>query len=281
MESPARIICFGAAHWDVIARAAPGARGPDAPGFIETRAGGVALNVALGLAARGASAALVSARGDDAEGAALAQALVAGGVDGAGLLIYGGAPTGRYVAIERADGELIAAVAETSALDAMAPAHLDLDPLKDAAMWFLDANLPQAVIRALACAPDRPPLSADAVSQAKAAKLRPVLDRLDAIYCNRLEAEAICATGLGAARAAAEALAIRGARRAIVTDGPAPAADAGAHGVATLRPEQAPIRSATGAGDALIAAHLAAWLGGAAPAQALAAGLAAARLRAA
>ena len=51
--------------------------------------------------------------------------------------------------------------------------------------------------------------------------------------------------------------------------------------VATLKPDSAPVRSVTGAGDALIAAHLAATLAGASPAAALAAGLAAARRRAA
>ncbi len=275
------IVCFGAAHFDVIGRARPGARGADAPGMVETRPGGVALNVACGLAAHGLDVGLVSAVGDDAEGRALRAALEGCGVRAEGLVVYNGAPTGRYVVIERADGDIIAAVADTTAVDAVTPEHLDLGLHIRARGWFIDANLPSSVVRALACAPDRPPLSADAASEAKAVRLRPTLARLDVIYCNRREAEAICATGLNAARAAAEALVSRGARRAVVTDGALPAADAGAHGVATLRPETAPLRSATGAGDALIAAHMAALLQGANPRDALAAGLAAAREQAA
>ena len=275
------VVCFGAAHWDVIARANPGARGADAPGLVVTRPGGVALNVALGLAAAGVAVTLVAAVGDDAEGRALAAMLEAAGVSAAGLIPYRGAETGRYVGIERADGELIAAVADLAALDAMAPAHLPLDALPPADAWLIDANLPAPVIRALAMLDDRPPLMADAVSEAKAAKLRPILARLDRLYCNRAEAEAICAAGLNAARAAAEALAARGVRRAVVTNGPLPAADVGAHGHVTLSPDKGAVRSVTGLGDALIAAHLAATLTGARPAEALAAGLAAARRRAA
>ncbi len=275
------VICFGAAHWDVIARARPGARGADAPGVVATRPGGVALNVATALALAGLRVSLVCAVGDDAEGRALLGAVEAAGVEVDNALVYPGASTGRYVAVERADGELLAAVADVAATDSMTPEHMRLDRLDGADAWLIDANLPAPVIRALAALVDRPPLVADAVSESKAARLRPALTRLAALYCNRAEAEAICATGLNAARAAAEALVARGVGRAVVTNGPLPAADAGCHGVVTLRPDQSPIRSVTGAGDALIAAHLAAHLRGKRPEEALAAGLAAARARAA
>lgn len=281
MSETPHVICFGAAHWDVIARASAGGRGPDTPGSVETLPGGVALNAALGLASAGIAVSLVAAVGDDAEGRALIAFMERSGIGTAGILTYNHVPTGRYVAIERADGELVAAVADAAALDAMQPGHLALDGLTAARAWLIDANLPAAVIRAICGASARPALIADAVSQTKAVKLRAVLPQLDAIYCNRAEAEAICATGLNAARAAAEALVKRGARRAVVTDGALPAADAGAHGVVTLRPAATPIRSVTGAGDALMAAHLATWLLGGGPGEALAAGLAAAHRRAA
>ncbi|TVQ57634.1 MAG: kinase [Rhodobacteraceae bacterium] len=270
------VACFGAACWDVIARPRAGGRGADVPGSVETRPGGVALNVALALAAAGLRVSLIGAVGDDDEGRLLAARLRAAGVGVDGLMTYEGAATGRYVAMERVDGDLLAAVHDASALDAMAPEHLPLAGLPPATAWFVDANLPAPVLKALAAAPDRPPLMADAVSVAKAAKLRPHLGQIATLYCNRSEAEAICATGLNAARAAAEALVRRGAARAVVTDGPQAAADAGPHAAVTLRPAAGALRSATGAGDALIAAHLAAHLGGARPEEALAAGLAAA-----
>jgi sugar/nucleoside kinase (ribokinase family) len=277
--SARRVLCFGAAHWDVVARPRPGARGRDAPGEVERRIGGVAINVALGLAAAGIAATLVTAIGDDAEGDDLLSRAAEAGIATEGAVRYQGAPTGRYVAIEKADGELLAAVSDDRALDAMLPEHLPLSDLPAADAWFIDANLAPRVIRALAAAPGRPPLLADATSEAKAPRLREILAGIDTLYCNRREAEAITAAGLNAARAAAESLVIRGVRRAVVTDGPLAAADAGPHGVAVLRPEPGRPRSTTGAGDALIAAHIAAAMEGLTPEAALAAGLAAARRR--
>ena len=277
MDEVPHIVCFGAAHWDILAHGTSGARGADVPGTVRARPGGVALNAALGLAALGLAVSLVSAVGEDAEGQALLAEATARGVRTATVLVYPDMTTGRYVAIERVDGELVAAVADMATLDALDPTHLPLDRLDAADAWLADANLPAPVIRALAGHPGRPPLYADAVSVSKATRLRPVLGQLAGIYCNRLEAEAICAVGLNAARAAAEALVGRGARRAVVTDGPQSAADVGAHGVASLRPPPGPVRSVTGAGDALMAAHLAATLRGARPEEALAAGLQAAR----
>ncbi len=275
------VVCFGAAHWDVIARAQAPTPGPDNPGRVERRAGGVALNVARSLATAGYRVALVAPLGNDEDGRRLRSALSEDGIETQGLLVRSEARTGCYVAIEDAGGELLAAVTEAAALDALTPADLSLDRLCDAKAWFLDANLPAAVIQALATWEERPSLIADGVSPAKATRLRPVLDGLDGLYCNRAEAEAICAARFETAEAAARALVARAVARAVVTDGPHAAADAGRHGVATLRPAGAALRSVTGAGDALLAAHLAATLKGQRPEAALAAGLAAARRRAA
>lgn len=281
MTDRPRIVCFGAAHWDILAQSRTGGRGPDTPGIVRSRPGGVALNVGLALAAAGVAVTLVSAVGDDAEGHALIDRAGAEQVDTDLVLIYPELPTGRYVAIERVDGELVAAVADMTTLDALLPQHLPLDRLPPADGWLIEANLPVPVIRTIAAVPDRPPLFADAVSPAKAVRLRGVLGMLDGLYCNRLEAEAICAVGLNAARAAAEALVGRGVRRAVVTNGALAAADVGPHGVAVQQPPRGPVRSVTGAGDALMAAHLATLLRGGRPDEALAAGLAAAARHAA
>lgn len=228
------------------------------------------------LAGMGIAVTLVSAVGDDRAGGALVETIGATGVATETVLVYPDTPTGRYVAIERVDGELIAAVADMAAVDAIAPEHLPLASLRAASAWLVDANLPPAVLRSLAGQQGRPALFANATSEAKATRLRPLLGQLAGLYCNRLEAEAICAVGLNASRAAAEALVGRGAARAVVTDGALPAADAGHHGATVQQPSPGRIRTVTGAGDALMAAHLGAVLQGARPDEALAAGLSAA-----
>ncbi|MDJ0944739.1 MAG: PfkB family carbohydrate kinase [Kiloniellales bacterium] len=277
MHEEPDVVCFGAAHWDVIARAQAEAPGPDTPGRVERRPGGVALNVARALAAAGCRATLVAPLGDDEDGRRLRSVLAAEDIEAEASLGEGQAPTGCYVAVERADGELLTAVADAAALDALTPADLPLDRLSGAQAWFFETNLPRPVIEALAGRAGRPALIADAVSPAKAPKLGPVLGRLATLYCNRAEAEAICAKDLATAEAAARALLELGVGRAVVTDGPGAAADAGRHGVTVLHPEGDGLRSVTGAGDALIAAHLATTLKGGDPEAALAAGLAAAR----
>jgi sugar/nucleoside kinase (ribokinase family) len=276
MVDQPHIVCFGAAQWDILAHATGGARGRDVPGRVRSGPGGVALNAAMGLAAAGLAVTLVSAVGDDRAGGPLVDTIAAMGIATETVLVYPDTATGRYVAVERVDGELLAAVADMAAIDNLLPEHLSLDALKPADAWLVDANLPPSTLRAIAAYPGRPPLHANAVSEAKATRLRPLLDQLDGIYCNRLEAEAICAVGLNAARAAAEALVGRGCGRAVVTDRAQPVADAGHHGAAVLRPPPWPNRPATGAGDALMAGHLGAAVRGATPEAALAAGIAAA-----
>ena len=66
MTIGARILCVGAAHWDVIGRASvPLAEGADVPGRIQRRSGGVALNIARGVAVLEGASRLCSVVGDD------------------------------------------------------------------------------------------------------------------------------------------------------------------------------------------------------------------------
>jgi hypothetical protein len=98
-----RVLCFGAAHWDVIGRPAlPFSgrfrRGDDIPGAVVTRPGGVALNIAAALIRRRRPAVLVAPIGEDPGGMALLARLRDAGVGC--RRIATGEPTGRYLAIE-------------------------------------------------------------------------------------------------------------------------------------------------------------------------------------
>jgi sugar/nucleoside kinase (ribokinase family) len=253
-------VCVGAAHWDLIGHAAaPLPRGADVPGRIEERPGGVALNIALALAARGHAVALLAAAGRDAAGDRLVAHLEARGVDCAGVFRHDG-PTDRYLAIEDGGGELHAAVADCAGLEAAGPGLLA--PLHDGRLTgrvVLDGNLPAPVLAALLAAPPEVPFAAVPASPGKAARLAPLLAAGRAsFYLNRREAEALCRASFADARAAAAGLRARGAGEAIVTDGAAPVALASAAGIWTAAPPPVAARSLTGAGDALAAANLAA-----------------------
>jgi sugar/nucleoside kinase (ribokinase family) len=283
MAARAPVLCAGAAHWDIIARTSaqlpPGA---DVPGRVTRRPGGVALNVALALAAIGRPVALIAAIGRDLPGGDLSALIVEAGIDAAGVYHHDGA-TDCYVAIEDRRGALHAAVADTTGLERAGLALLG--PQHDRRLrcpWHgqivIDGNLPGPILHALMTdsATTDAPLALVPASPRKAAWLAPLVGlRPLTVYSNRLEAEALCGRPFADSRAAAEALVARGAAEAVVTDGGA-AASAAWHGDCLTRPPPAvPARSVTGAGDAFVAAHLAARADGLGREAALGAALAA------
>ncbi len=267
-EEAPRIVCIGAAHWDVIGRTArPLPPGADVPGRVTRQPGGVAANVARALAGAGVAAALVAVVGRDDAGAALVARLAAAGVDCRGVLRTDAA-TDAYVAIEDADGGLHAAVADCAGLERAGAALLA--PLRDGrlagpgAPWrgtaVVDGNLPAAVIAELLASPALAgPLAMVPASPAKSAALAPLLTgRPVTLYLNRREAEALAAAAFPDSRAAAVAVARLPGVAAVVTDGGGPVV-AVAGGVVVTRPAPAVATgSVTGAGDAFVAAHLAA-----------------------
>ena len=261
----ARYLCVGAAHWDIVARA-DGAvgRGDDLPGRIDRRPGGVALNVALGLADLGCPVALCAAVGAEGGGAALLSAAAARGVDCRQVVTVAGATAEAYVAIEDHSGRLTAAVADTSLLEAEEEAVVERASLglRAAAAIFLEANLPRASVDRLAemARSAGTELIANPVSPAKAARLAGLLAGAPGatIIANLAEASVLTGVAQGSAEDAARALRALGAEVALVTDGLAPAALATPAGVVAGRPRRLPSgTSLTGAGDALISGYLA------------------------
>ncbi|SET84315.1 PfkB family carbohydrate kinase [Oceanicella actignis] len=276
--------------------AAPLAPGADLPGRVLRRPGGVALNIAVALAAQGRPAALLAAVGRDAPADELERWLAARAV--AAHLARTDAPTGVYLAIEDARGALFAAVADLPGCAALTPealaAAIAAAPgATGAACWLAEANLPADSLAALARRAARPPLALVAASPAKAARLRAALAQglrarrtggagVWLVSANRAEAEALAGRPLVDAPEAARALRDMGADEALVTDGPRAAAVLTAAGErASLTPpplgHDRRARLVTGAGDALTAAYVHARLCAEPPDRALARGLAAAR----
>lgn len=277
-------LCIGSALWDIIGRAAgtmmPGA---DRAGQIDRAPGGVALNIAVALARLGHRPALVSAVGRDAEGEELIAALTARGVICDHLHRFGG-PTDRYVAIED-QGGLIAAIADARGLEAAGASILQPlthGPLATpSAPWagpvVIDGNLPAALLAAIADAPwlSAADLRLVSASPDKALRLAPFLCHPGAtLYLNRAEAGLLAGRACATAPEAAAGLIAGGARRVLVTDGARTAADACASDLITALPPAVALARVTGAGDAFMAAHLAAELRGCHRAQALQAALA-------
>lgn len=263
------VLCIGSVLWDVIGRPDPRvarrmARGDDLPGRVVRVPGGVALNVAVTLRRFGMRPALLGAVGQDAEGDALIESCRAVGLCTAHLTRMPD-PTDRFVAIEGPEG-VMGAIADARTLEA-AGARI-LDPLADGRLdrpWrgpvALDGNVTEALLREIATSP----LLAEAdlrvvpASPGKAGRLRAMLGHPRAVlYLNLEEVSILLRRTLADAPDAARALVRAGARRALVTDGPRPAADATAERVLLATPREVKPVRLLGAGDAFMAAHIAA-----------------------
>ncbi|MHC0052886.1 PfkB family carbohydrate kinase [Actibacterium sp. D379-3] len=274
------ILCIGSVLWDVIGRApTPMGVGADVPGRITRLPGGVAMNIAMTLRRFGLIPALLSAVGTDEDGHALIAACTRIGLVTDHVYRPADLPTDRYMAIEGRNG-LIAAIADAHSLEAAG--RKILRPLEDgrlgsaaapyAGAIVLDGNLTEALLRDIAQSPlfAAADLRVALASPDKAERLIPLLDHPRAtFYLNREEAGRICLTEFATAQAAAQALRTRGAHRVLVTDGGADAVLADSGGLVARRPPAVMVTRVTGAGDTLMAAHIAAELGGAAPAAAL------------
>ena len=283
------IAAFGAIHLDTIAHADRRIlRETSTPAALAVRPGGVATNVARALARLDCRIALAGRLGREAEADGLLAQLMAEGVETRAIR-RSDLPSGRYLALHDPDGTLAAAVVDARITETLEPgALLPLtEAQEEAGCWFLDANLPQPLLAELAETAGERMLAADAVSRAKAARLGPILPRLDLLFCNRAEAAALLGRGEedGGAEAAG-ALVEAGAKAVVMTRGAAPVLLATRSGIdeislttcdgaAALPPR---IVDVTGAGDALIAGTLAGLEHGLPLARAIAAGMRAAAL---
>ncbi len=251
------------------------------PAAGRTGFGGVARNVAANLARAGLPVELVSRIGEDAAGRALVAALDGAGIGRGAVRAAAGRATAEYVAVLTPGGDLALGLAAMDVFEALTPEALGVEAalIAGAALVFADCNLPAGSLRALA---ERRfggshLLALDAVSVAKAARLPGRLDGVDLLFLNRDEAAGLGPRFGGSDPAEAAAALVRaGAGSVVVTLGAEGALAATAGSVTRVPAVPARVVDVTGAGDALVAATLAAVMGGASLPDAAALGCAAA-----
>ncbi len=177
---PARVLVIGGAVLDTKLRtASPPVPGTSNPGSASWTAGGVGRNIAENLARLGTSTALVAAVGDDLAGESIVGRTAAAGVDCRNVVLSP-LSTGTYAAVLDEDGDLLIAVADMRATDALTVADLGVVPslLGGADALVVDANLDDSVVRwLLSAAQEAGVLTVlEPVSVAKAGQVAPVLD---------------------------------------------------------------------------------------------------------
>lgn len=144
----ARVIVIGGANVDIKGRARGAyVAGTSNPGEVTVSPGGVGRNIAENLSRLGLSVSLITVLGDDANGRMLRQACAGAGVD-FGMAMVAGAPTGSYLAVLDETGELVSAINDMRAMDALTPEHLARwsPQLAGADMLVADCNLSVACL---------------------------------------------------------------------------------------------------------------------------------------
>ncbi len=171
------VIVFGGANIDIKAKT-NNAHIPATsnPGVVSTSFGGVGRNIAVNLARLGVDVSFVSAVGTDAQGEALLQATGSSGVDVRNCLTVNGA-TGTYCAVLDNQGELVTAVADMSALDALRPEMIVQHKVEISAAQLIvaDCNLSPMTLAALAAVAANK-LIIEPVSVAKSKRLWSLLE---------------------------------------------------------------------------------------------------------
>ena len=267
-----RIAVVGDAALDVLARAGTlPAPGGDVRASIAIRPGGAGANTAAWLAALGADPVLIARIGADTAGEQVRGHLAAAGV-GTALVTDHVAPTATVVVLVDGAGQR-AMLADRGAAGRLAPADITVPAgarhLHLSGYVLLDRSSRAAGQAALAAA-RAAGLTTSVDPQAAALLTDPAgfLDQVRGVDLLLPSAGELAA--LGGADAALAAV-----RAVAVTDGPRGAAWLDRAGKVEVPGRTTEVVDTTGAGDAFDAGVLVAWTGGASPAEALAAGVAA------
>ncbi|PZN50353.1 MAG: carbohydrate kinase [Proteobacteria bacterium] len=268
MKASPLLLGVGGAHIDRRGRVS-GAYVPAAsnPGIMREDVGGGAFNALRTAARRSVAASLMSVRGGDSAGEAVAGAIRQAGItDLSAIFLDRSTPS--YTAILDGAGELVVGLADMALYDMAFPKQVRRSSLRDAAKMadalLVDANLPASALERLTALVPEKPVFAIAISPAKAMRLSTVAGRLSLTFLNRREVHALTGLTYGAqAEQVVAALRAKGLRSAVVTAGSEALLAYDGDGIFTLSPPSPRhIVDVTGAGDALAGATVAAMLNG-------------------
>ncbi len=237
---------------------APLVTGDSNPGGVHFSLGGVGRNIAHNLSLLGVQTSLLTALGEDPWAERIERSCRELGIDITASLPVPGASTSVYLYLAGPEGDMALAVSDMDIYKSLTPAALAgrLERLQGIQAMVLDTNLPIDTIAWL-CEHAAVPVFADAVSAAKAGRLRGVLGRLQALKANRLEAELLSGVEIRDGKSldlAADALLQTGLRQVFITLGAEGVLAAEADTRLHLPAAKGEHVSTTGCGDAFLAA---------------------------
>jgi pseudouridine kinase len=279
------ILVLGGAHIDRRGRiAGVTAAGASNPGSWKEEAGGGGFNCARSLARLRHAVTIVSPRGGDAEGEAVALAAAAAGViDRPFTFLDRRTPS--YTAIMERDGNLVIALADMELYRLFGPRRLGVRQVRDlldkAGMLLTDANLPPETLAAIAKAASerKIPLAGIGISPAKVVRFAELLPLMSWLFMNEAEARALTGAMPTDHRAWPAIMRQAGLTGGAITRGGRELVAWDISGTAFLTPPPLDrIGDVTGAGDGFAAGFLHARLNGGTLGDAVVHGAASARL---
>lgn len=223
------------------------------PGKVVLKSGGVGCNIAHNLCLLGMKVSMITALGDDIFAALSEERCRLAGIDLSLAETFPGERSSVYMYTTDSAGDMITAISDMDIVSRLTPEILapKMAAINAFDSLVIDANLSPDAIRFLAENAEIP-VFADPVSVSKAARLIPVLGRLEALKPNLLEAQAL--TGETEPEKAAAALLDAGVRKVFISLGKDGILAAEKGKPVTLPAVPAKVVNTSGAGDAAASA---------------------------
>ena len=159
------------------------------PGSVTLSPGGVARNIAENLARLNTKTHLISVVGTDSNGSWLIEQTRAAGVDTSSIMVHPGV-TSSYVTILNADGNMHVAINDMAILDALTPdtltQHKEL--INHSSVVLIDCNVNERTLAHVFEQHAHQSIFVDCVSVAKVMKIKPFLANVHTLKPNREEA---------------------------------------------------------------------------------------------
>lgn len=228
-------------------------------GKVKTSLGGVGRNVAENLVRLGVATHLISVIGDDAYGGQILEGARQIGLDMQDTLIIQGEQTSTYLSILDHSMDMVLAINHMAIIDRMTVDFIasKRHVIENAALCILDTNIPADVLGYVLTTFQDTVLFLDTVSTAKARKVKDLIGCIHTTKPNRLEAEILSGMPIrdtADLERAAEILHKKGVQNIFISLGAEGLFYSDGKVAGRLGTPQVKVVSATGAGDAALAA---------------------------